>query len=64
MYANRFVELKKIYKYTKKIIFGILFNKPESHWKYNFPIDLALNGIQIGAKSIGYVHSQSKFGLN
>ena len=31
---------------------------------YIFPIDLALNGIQFGAKSIGRVQLQSKFGLD
>ena len=31
---------------------------------YYFPIDLAPNGIPIGAKSIGKGKLQSKFGLN
>ena len=56
IYAEEY--LTKCAMHTDKYFPNHLNPKP------NFPIDLTINGILFGAKSIGKVYLQSKFGLD
>ena len=57
MKLNMFPALKEIFPES-------CVAKPNLDCKYTFSIDLAPNGIHFGAKSIGKVQLQSKFGLD